>query len=77
MRILRIPCATPQHAIDAQAALTARRIDVTGIDGRYLLVPAGWSPLFVWDLAVQMEKYGHDDELARWATDASSPRVGA
>lgn len=76
MRTLRIPCATPQLAADAKAVLTSQDVDVDGIDGRHLLVPAGWSPLFVWDLAEQLQDYGHDDELATWAVDAASSKAG-
>lgn len=76
MRTLRIPCATPQLAAAAEAALTGQGVDVNGVDGRYLLVPAGWSPRFVWDLAEQLQDYCDDDELATWAGDASSPKAG-
>lgn len=74
-RTLRVPCASLAMAAAAEAYLRDEElIDVTGIDGRHLLVPAGWSPVFVWNLAEALEPYGHDDELAQWASTAASAR---
>lgn len=70
-RVLRIPCADPQHAADAANFLRAKDIDVLGSGGRHVLVPAGWSARFVWDLAEQLGPFAHDDELANWATAAA------
>ncbi len=74
-RTLRVPCADPAAATAAAAHLADELdVDVAGTDGRHVLVPAGWSALFVWDLAetVQHLGYSHDDELAAWANDAAT-----
>jgi len=68
IRTLRIPCADQQQAIDCKNALRGQEVDVERVDGRFVLVPAGWSALFVWDLAEAVQDYCVDAELARWAT---------
>jgi len=77
MRVLRVPCTDPPAAEAAAQNLREQQLDVIGTDGRFLLVPAGWSPAFVWQLAEQLQSggHGHDTELAAWATDVTA--VGA
>lgn len=75
IRTLRVPCETPGDAEDAAIYLRDEEgVEVTGTDGRYLLVPAGWSPMFVWLLAEAVQTYADDEELARWAGCAASAR---
>ena len=71
-RVLRIPCADPDRAAAAANYLRTQQVDVLGSHDRHVLVPAGTSPVFVWDLAEALADYGHDDELARWAADAAT-----
>lgn len=73
LRILRIPCTTPATAATAANRL-ARYLDTAGTDGRHLLIPASYSPAFVWGLAQHLQAlgYGDDTELATWATDATT-----
>lgn len=74
MRVLRVPCTDPPAAEAAATALREQAVDVYCTDGRYLLVPAGSSPAFVWGLAEQLLSggYGYDAELAAWAGDTTS-----
>lgn len=75
-RVLSAPCTNPQAAADAANHLRTQHVDVLGTDGRHVLIPAGWSAMFVWDLAEQLRYsgYGHDDELALWAAEAANAR---
>lgn len=77
LRTLRVPCTDPAAAERAATFLRDQeQLDVTGTDGRHLLIPAGWSALFVWDLAemVLAHGFGDDAELARWGDSAASAR---
>lgn len=71
--MLRVPAATPELAEAAATHLREQGIDVDGVDGRFVLVPAGWSAIFVLDLSelMVMREFGDDDELAQWARLAS------
>lgn len=76
MRVLRVPCTDPETAARAADHLRGpHQLDVNGTDGRYVLVPAGHSPGFIWALAEASSDFCDDAELAAWATDATS--VGA
>lgn len=73
MRVLRLPCTDPATADQAARHLRERHeLDVDGVDGRHVLIPAGHSPGFVWALAEAAGDYCHDDELATWAVDATA-----
>lgn len=50
MMTIRIPCVDGAAAADLLAKLKADDIDVTGIEGREVLVPTN-RPGFVWNLA--------------------------
>lgn len=73
-RVLRVPAATPERAEAAADHLRGQGIDVDGVDGRFVLVPSGWSPIFVLDLSEIMVLGGFtdDDEAAQWAALAGS-----
>lgn len=50
MMIIRMPCVDGEAAAELLAKLRADEIDVTGIEGREVLVPTD-RPGFVWHLA--------------------------
>jgi hypothetical protein len=73
-RVLRVPAIDEGLAVHAEDYLLQQGIEVNGRDGRFVLVPAGWSAIFVWDLAELMQEhdYADDAEIAAWATDVTS-----
>jgi hypothetical protein len=77
LRTLRVPCFDAQAAADCAAHLRGQGVDVAGVDDRFVLVPAGWSALFVWDLAEAVADWCIDEELARWARRQADIAVGA
>lgn len=72
-RVLSVPCTDPQQAANAANYLREQHVDTIGSDGRHVLVPAGWSAMFVWDLAEALQRggFGDDAELAAWANDTA------
>jgi len=50
MVIIRMPCVDGEAAAELLAKLRADEVDVTGIEGREVLVPTN-RPGFVWDVA--------------------------
>lgn len=75
IRTLRVPCLDDEAAEKCAGMLEDNGLDVTGTDGRFVLVPAGWSPGFVWSLAEAVSDYCIDAELARWASDAAEAGI--
>ena len=77
LRTLRVPCFDAEAAETCATHLRDQGVDVTGIDDRFVLVPAGWSPLFVWDLAENVADWCIDAELATWARRSAERAVAA
>lgn len=50
MMIIRMPCVDGAAAAEFAAKLKAQEVDVTGIEGREVLVPSN-RPAFAWDVA--------------------------
>lgn len=77
IRTLRVPCVDADAAEKAAEYLRGLELDVKDTDDRYVLVPAGWSPGFVWALAETLGDFCIDAELARWAEDAATAGIHA
>jgi hypothetical protein len=50
MMTIRMPCVDGAAAADFVAHLKAQEVDVTGIEGREVLIPSN-HPAFAWDIA--------------------------